>query len=144
VSDECLYGSECDLINCVRRYIREFKEYEEERDDEGKGILTSAQALTETIYRCRKMMYRGETSPMVNNTYFIIHSQDTIYSLMYWNKKYLHDIRKVDELIERISNITDDKYEKEDYSSHSHIEYRIDENENEDGNEKIIKDKIEL
>jgi hypothetical protein len=89
-------------------------------------------------------MYLGETSPMVNSTYFIIHSQDTLYSFLYWNKKYLYNIRKVDELIKRISDITDDKYYVKQDSMHPHIEYRVDKNENENGNEKIIKDKNEL
>ena len=89
-------------------------------------------------------MYRGETSPMVNSTYFIIHSQDTIYNFMYRNEMDQYNIKKVNEMIERISNITGDKYD-EKRDSLPHIEYRdkyrINKNENE--NERI-KDKSEL
>ena len=51
----------------------------------------------------------------------------------------------MNELVERISNITGDKYEyeKRDYSL-PHIEDRINENENKNGKEEIVKDKNEL
>ena len=128
----------------MRKYREGFKEYNEGGDDEGNGRLSSSRDLVETIYRCYKLMYRGETSPMVNSTYFIIHSQDTIYNFMYWNEMDQYNIKKVNEMIERISNITGDKYD-EKRDSLPHIEYRdkcrINKNENE--NERI-KDKSEL
>jgi hypothetical protein len=110
VSDECLYKSECDLINCVKKYREEYKEYEGGGDDEGNGRLSSARELAGTIYGCRKLIYRGETSPMVNETYFMIHSQNTLDNFLYWNKKDQYNIEKINEIIKKISE--NDKFSK--------------------------------
>jgi len=90
----------------VRRYEEKYEEWNE-RDEEN---LDLASELVRTIFFCRELINRGETSS-VNVTYFTEHSKDTIYRLNVWNEMYQDSIQRINEKIKQISEIGKDKSE---------------------------------